>query len=227
MRNIKEQDLRLSFTLLDKKCYGNVDSIEDLSISSLRDITYEMIKSLDSDTKGRDSFLVYYNRYRQSLLYEEYISSSRRSLRIDLENFLSKLSIGDISGDNSVFKRAYLHYKCLVVYREQWFVSGEISFSKDFYEKYLAKYSELIFNHYQYDGVPDDINSLPILGEPDENIIMPHLLDQKRASLLYDHMMSILPTNDDVLNQERDLFIHFLEKVLSDQALLIINNYSV
>jgi hypothetical protein len=227
MRNVKNVDKRVSFTLLNKECYDSIRPVEMMSREYLKDIANDMMKSLDEvDIKESTAFALYYNRYDQSVFYQDYFSGKKASVNIDLNGFLAKLST-DSLGDTSVFKNAYLNFKCLSIYRHEWFMSGELFFSEDFYKVFLSKFSELIFNHYQYDSISGDFNSLPIVGDFDENIIMPHLLDAARCNVLYKHLASIPPTNDDILESERKMFLLFLQEVIKGQSILIINNYSI
>lgn len=227
MRNVKDVDKRVSFTLLNKKCYDSIRPIEMMSKEYLKDIANDMMRSLDEvDIKESTAFALYYNRYDQSVSYQDYISEKKASVKIDLNDFLSRLST-DSLGDTSVFKNACLNFKCLSIYRNEWFMSGELFFSEDFYKIFLSKFSELIFNHYQYDSISGDFNSLPVVGDFDENIIMPHLLDASRCNVLYKYLASIPPTNDDTLESEKKLFLLFLQEVIKAQSILIINNYSI
>ncbi|OMP75486.1 hypothetical protein [[Flexibacter] sp. ATCC 35208] len=220
-------DLRLSFSILNKQCFEEFDKMQSLQ----RDSIIILVRGMQEDLDGyvidsSSSFATYYNSYRQSFSYMEYIEESIRRMKVELSNIQKDIDSGRTATDYSVFDNAHMYYRCSDFGKSEWFTSPQISFSTEFYSYFFSDYLELLFNHYQYDKQFESANHLPLMGEhTDEFTIPPHIIDVKHARVLLGLLKK--KTENVLLKKERDVFADFLQRVIESRSILIIHNYSI
>lgn len=223
----------LSFSVYNKNKLESVilpSAMAQHDLLSTIDILLKEVDSYQPNVEGE--YFLYYKKYNYYPLsnYKVSTESAKKDLKNDLEKKRLVIQNGELKSEElTTLDHYFINYSCLEIFQSDWQLRPALSFSNNLINEVFKSEHELLYNHYLYDGVPTNPNFLPIfkpLAVHDDAIINPHYIDVKQAKKLMSILEKYFPKDGDNYKKEIEFFKTLLNKVVKDQIVLVLNNYS-
>lgn len=210
-----------------KKEYQNIDCLNIVNDKKINDSICNLLLNEIKSTSSEE-LDTYYSHYIYYIYDSSYFHYSKKNEIDFLNNILNCSHIDKLKIDNLHYK--YIYYKHSFFLNKYWFCIPKISFSDQFYDIIIPNSKKLFFNHHQYSSDTNSVYYLPIydtnISEKDLGIVPRHYLEKKHClKILEEINKNIKLANNKNLLFECELLEQFINKVLNQNALLLIKSY--